>query len=73
MAPHEVTESLLIHLRFNRRQFRFRRLQKLGFQKVFCLFLAVPNLQEIDYRKVKGLSSIWAFEYVPFKSLKLTF
>ena len=73
MAPHEAAESLLIHLWLDRRQLRLRSLQKLGFHKVFRLLIAVPKLQEIDYRKVKGLSAIRTFEYVPFKSFKLTF
>ena len=72
MAPHVVAESLFIQLGLNRRQLRLRCLQKLGFHKVFRLFIAVPKLQEIDYRKMKGLSAIRTFEYVPFKSLKLT-
>lgn len=45
---HELTESLLVHLWFNRRELARRRSEEACFQEMLCFFVAVPKLQEVD-------------------------
>ena len=70
LSPHESLEAPPVELGLDRRQLLPVSAHEMHLSKLLALLVAVPELQEVDYRHVVRLHSIHGGEPVPFEPLK---